>query len=406
MENNRTVSVKKQREEGATDLKEMELHSSGLSSSVIQLYWNNVLSCYYNVNEEVRTDTMQVIWQTLQQGLVTPGSSIPTLIAMCTDSVSIIRVRAEQLLKETDAKNGVMVASKAISGVRMAFRLQKQITDANKTVRGIRPRDNTAPTQLDANTGLPKLFNDTEALLRCLYVSYRSSRPQRRAFLSNLLKLFSENTREKLTIDEWIFIADNIAHFPYQVMDEPLYVIHLADTIISIAGQNILTAVREIIYPGRAAPDSDDVSDLTTDKIYGQMPEDKTQLYELKHNSQACYILLCVKSYLMRAYSFKEDKLKEYSPSVAAKVYDKALTRRNISVFTPESAIRELKADDNRNTLEGHIKLAEHFDAFNRMFMQLDLNDDVDRDEETTTNVPPDEETEDVEGETLPDANC
>lgn len=65
-------------------------------------------------------------------------------------------------------------------------------------------------------------------------------------------------------------MADNLAHFPYQVLDEPLYVIHTADSIISIAGQNILNAVREIIYPGRSAPSADDeISDLTTDKIYG-----------------------------------------------------------------------------------------------------------------------------------------
>lgn len=32
----------------ADDLKEMELGSSGLSSSIIQQYWNDILKCYFS----------------------------------------------------------------------------------------------------------------------------------------------------------------------------------------------------------------------------------------------------------------------------------------------------------------------------------------------------------------------
>ena len=53
----------------------------------------------YNVS-----NTFQVVWQTLQQGLVTPGSAIPTLIAMCTDPLPNVRVRIEQLIKDIDTK--------------------------------------------------------------------------------------------------------------------------------------------------------------------------------------------------------------------------------------------------------------------------------------------------------------
>jgi len=40
-----------------------------------------------------------------------------------------------------------------------------------------------------------------------------------------------------------------LAHFPYTVMDEPLYVIHQADTIISVSGQNILSQLRQLLVP-------------------------------------------------------------------------------------------------------------------------------------------------------------
>lgn len=44
-------------------------------------------------------------------------------------------------------------------------------------------------------------------------------------------------------------MADNLAHFSYQVMDEPLYVIHQADSIISISGQNILSSFKRLLTP-------------------------------------------------------------------------------------------------------------------------------------------------------------
>jgi len=46
---------------------------------------------------------------TLQQGLVTPGSSIPTLISMSTDLLPNVRTKVENLLKEIDQKYAGMV---------------------------------------------------------------------------------------------------------------------------------------------------------------------------------------------------------------------------------------------------------------------------------------------------------
>lgn len=46
---------------------------------------------------------------TLSQGLVTPGSSIPTLIAMSTDSIPGIRNKVENMLKDIDTKYSGMV---------------------------------------------------------------------------------------------------------------------------------------------------------------------------------------------------------------------------------------------------------------------------------------------------------
>lgn len=54
----------------------MQLSVSGFSSSVIQTYLPAILDCYINRNETIRLDASEVLWRILEQGLVTPVSSI------------------------------------------------------------------------------------------------------------------------------------------------------------------------------------------------------------------------------------------------------------------------------------------------------------------------------------------
>lgn len=41
-------------------------------------------------------------------------------------------------------------------------------------------------------------------------------------------------------------MADNLVFFPYTAADEPLYIIHNIDIIVSVAGSNLLQAFREV----------------------------------------------------------------------------------------------------------------------------------------------------------------
>ena len=41
-------------------------------------------------------------------------------------------------------------------------------------------------------------------------------------------------------------MADSMAFLPYQVQDEPLYIIHEIDIIVSVSGSNILQSYKEV----------------------------------------------------------------------------------------------------------------------------------------------------------------
>lgn len=90
----------------------MELSSSGFSSSIIQIYWNEILNCYYEKDDNIRFEASQVIWQTLSRGLIMPASAIPTLIAMSTDTLPSIRLKIEALVKDIEIKYPGIIAVK------------------------------------------------------------------------------------------------------------------------------------------------------------------------------------------------------------------------------------------------------------------------------------------------------
>uniref|UniRef100_A0A914HIB0 Nipped-B protein n=1 Tax=Globodera rostochiensis TaxID=31243 RepID=A0A914HIB0_GLORO len=218
-----------------------------------------------------------------------------------------------------------------------------------------------------------------------------------------------------------VYVADNLAHFPYTVLDEPLYVIHQANSIISVSGQSILSRFRQLLLPSTSRGDGTREQQQvqhqlqhvhlqqqqqqqqqqspqrpTTRKSSGSSgallpPEEleefsvETHILELKLNSQACFLLLHLKLFLLRMYGLKEDKIAEYTPSEAAAVYEKACSRRNIRCFAPDFVINELatagEQQRNADDWAERRRIAEDFHKFHEMLLSLDERRDDDEDE-------------------------
>ncbi|KAK6732347.1 hypothetical protein RB195_016622 [Necator americanus] len=419
------------------NLKEMDQAGSGLGSTVIQIYWQAVLQGYFTNNNAIRCHSAQVASLTYTQGLVTPGTSIATLIAMTTDPLPIVRNRVEAMLKDIDAKYAGMIQSTATQGVRKAYQLQLQIRGSSsdseqRVIRGIRACDvspySTTNARIDPSTGLPRHSNDGQAVLSGLYQRLRTNRQQRRSFLTSVLRLFSEDSREKLRLEEWIFVADNVAMFPYQVMDEPLYVIHTIDSIVTLSGQSLLVQckahlrARQQYYSPQQQqqqqqqqqknqPNEDDDLLFEPETLYNRFPEEKGPLYDLMDNSQACFILLYLKNFLMKLYGFTEAKVQEYSPSEAAKVYEKALSsRKNVPMFNPLAALdggrrRDGTSNDpmanDRQSIQSHFNLATKICNFRKMLLSLDRmenDNDSDLEGDVTAAAKEQEDDEDADG--------
>ena len=81
------------------------------------------------------------------------------------------------------------------------------------------------------------------ALHGFLYSCLRSTKAQRRAILMNFLKQFDDMVDTSLS--NMLYLADNLAYIPYTVIDEPLFLIHHVDVMVSVIGTNVLQSIKE-----------------------------------------------------------------------------------------------------------------------------------------------------------------
>ncbi|MEQ2199764.1 hypothetical protein XENOCAPTIV_011023 [Xenoophorus captivus] len=116
---------------------------------------------------------------------------------------------------------------KAVAGLKMSYQVQQAINGGKRAViRGFRHDDSDS------------------ALCSHLYTMVRGNRQHRRAFLISLLNLFDDSS--KTEVNMLLFIADNLACFPYQTQEEPLFIMHHIDITLSVSGSNLLQSFKEL----------------------------------------------------------------------------------------------------------------------------------------------------------------
>lgn len=111
-----------------------------------------------------------------------------------------------------------------------------------------------------------------------------------------------------------LYLADNLAYIPYTVLDEPLFVIHNIDIMVSVSGSNLLQSFKEALQPPPSAEARHNLETGKTDYIYDEdldddfesvlsrLPEDCTVLQHAIRGSQGCMLLLVLKDHLKDFY--------------------------------------------------------------------------------------------------------
>ncbi|XP_076294554.1 nipped-B cohesin loading factor isoform X2 [Lasioglossum baleicum] len=381
------------------NLKEMGDVSSGMASTVIQLYVKEILEAFLHANVSVRHAALKVIQLILAQGLVHPVQIVPYLICMSTDCEKAVSHSADKQLQDIEKKYPGFIHMKSQLGIRLSYRLQK-ILQNEMTVRGMRVKEGEFPGALNG----------------FLYTILRNTKQQRRAIVLSFLKQFDESA--KTSLSQMLYLADNLAYFTYQVQDEPLFIIHHIDIIISMSGTNLVQSFREALLPkegsqqiqpqqqlqlqlqlqqtqfqtplgpdGQPRPDQllsaledeeDDEED--EDVLLARLPGDTTLLREYITASQGFLLLLTLRQHLKDLYGFSDQKIGQYSPTEAAKVYEKAVNRKSNLLFKPKATLHRLKESVNNEELnaEGRKKLVKEYLDFKQLMLKFDLEEQED----------------------------
>ncbi|NXM91211.1 NIPBL protein, partial [Oenanthe oenanthe] len=378
------------------DLKEMGDISSGMSSSIMQLYLKQVLEAFFHNQSNVRHFALNVIALTLNQGLIHPVQCVPYLIAMGTDPEPSMRNKADQQLVEIDKKYAGFIHMKAVAGMKMSYQVQLAInTCPQDPVRGFRHDESS------------------NALCSHLYSMIRGNRQHRRAFLISLLNLFDDTA--KTEVNMLLYIADNLACFPYQTQEEPLFIMHHIDITLSVSGSNLLQSFKESMVKDkkkerkplsdeetdsdsnsgsgseseeeaskprrlRKRVDSDSDSDEENDinAVMKCLPENSAPLIEFANVSQGILLLLMLKQHLKNLCGFSDSKIQKYSPSESAKVYDKAINRKTGVHFHPKQTLDFLRSDMANSKITEEVKrsIVKQYLDFKLLMEHLDPDEE------------------------------
>ncbi|XP_075218552.1 nipped-B cohesin loading factor [Lycorma delicatula] len=370
------------------NLKEMGDVSSGMASTVIQLYLKEILESFLHPQVSVRQAALQVIQLILGQGLVHPVQIVPYLICMSTDVEKMVSNSADKQLQEIEKKYPGFIHMKAQTGIRLSYKLQRILQFGAEVVRGFRVKEGELPGALNG----------------FLYSILRTKQ-QRRALVLSILKQFDEQV--KTSLSQMLYLADNMAYFPYQVQDEPLFIIHHIDIMISVTGTNLLQSFREALIPtgppqdqrvdpetGNPLPPVDEEEDEDEAVLLSRVPEDTHCLQECLTASQGCLLLLVLKQHLKTLYGFNDSKITQYSPSESAKIYEKAVNRKSNSRFNPKATLQKIQQGSPPNVLDENARkaLVSEYLEFKHLMMNLDPDEPDDDDDLPSKSLAKDKE--------------
>uniref|UniRef100_A0A8D1ARS8 Nipped-B protein n=1 Tax=Sus scrofa TaxID=9823 RepID=A0A8D1ARS8_PIG len=213
---------------------------------------------------------------------------------------------------------------------------------------------------------------------------------------------------QKTEVNMLLYIADNLACFPYQTQEEPLFIMHHIDITLSVSGSNLLQSFKESMVKdkrkerksspskenesseseeevsrprkSRKRVDSDSDSDSEDDinSVMKCLPENSAPLIEFANVSQGILLLLMLKQHLKNLCGFSDSKIQKYSPSESAKVYDKAINRKTGVHFHPKQTLDFLRSDMANSKITEDVKrsIVKQYLDFKLLMEHLDPDEE------------------------------
>lgn len=175
------------------------------SNRIIHLYLNEILNGFLHANEDVRSNSLTVVERILRPEFddLIP-KIVPFLICLSTDECLKNANWANHHLENIDRQN---LLESTVRGMQLSLELQTILRiDDDTQIRGFTMKEgNDKPIALNG----------------VLYASVRQCKDYREMLIDSIIEQFDER---RSTSQQMLYLADNLAYFPYEQRDEQIYV--------------------------------------------------------------------------------------------------------------------------------------------------------------------------------------
>lgn len=357
---------------------------ASIVGGVIQEHIDTIMALLLDRDAALRSAALALLSVLHRQGLVNPLQTMPTLLALQGDPSPAVRGDAyRQVLIETE-KHPEYISNRVMDGLCLSYAFQKDKLD----------RISTRMDEKDSSA------NGTQCIFGPIYASsIRSNRKYRFQFLRNLLSLFEEKTAneqsalasrvmkqeqqkhrrssgettssahtsktQKGSLDPGFlaYAAKIVAYLPFEVQEEPLFVIYHISRLVSLEGSALLSEVKSLFQKaglkvseepvtGQSRPEDDDSDDegmQAASAANGDADEPDAMdvdgaaascvdvppalLSLLKDKCAACMAfcaLLRLKFFLKNVYHLSDDKCLEYKPQEGGVKSERPVTKPDV----------------------------------------------------------------------------
>ncbi|KAF1332153.1 Nipped-b protein, partial [Globisporangium splendens] len=280
---------------------------AALIGSVMQAQLQNILVLSLQKPVRIRTEAVTCTSTLLTQGLVSPVHCIPNLVALETDQVISIRDLAHSQLVALHEKFPMLLNAPSIQGIFLSHSFQLNAFGTSSVY--------TKDKHKHEYCLFGRLYSN------CI----RTGKAQRNMFLKALVNQFSGsgnmlgNTNAKpsspvtmgSTLQYLCYLAQLISALPYELEDEPLYIIYLINRVVTLKLGSTLDNIKELLANAGAPSDimEDEDTNFSDVDIVDYLPT----IQPTKGDAGRLQTECCV------AFALENEKCMTYQPGNSSK---------------------------------------------------------------------------------------
>jgi cohesin loading factor subunit SCC2 len=383
-----------------------------LFGGILTSHASRLLQLTQAKDKRLRFAALDLVGHLLRQGQINPNETVPYLLSLQGDvEEDGIRSYALKLMMIEGEKRPDLLRQRVYAGIKQAYAFQKHVY----------------PTKTHVSA-LVKIANGTSTQYECVFSRvYKECianvRKQRRGLLSSLLLRFDLQSRKKSnesvtktasrSADERFiddlpllsFTAQVLAHLPYKVASDPLFIMYNINSALALRGPDLLDRFAAFLRQyGLSSSDEMDEANYDEDPLElaskNSSPRrsknirrvldpdfDRTTFSSLCAEAAAQTLLLRLKAFLREAYDFNEARIFGFNPDTR-EVTEKALSKAPNVKFNSILSMESVQGEGGIRDLDSMICQYAEFRKLMREQSSLGASG-VDEDDDDNTRITP-----------------